>query len=209
MNDEQNRPQSADEHGPLMADHSYDGIQEYDNPMPGWWVWSFILSTVFAVYYYIAIETGNINTYEQDLAESVADLEAIRASYAEAHPVALMDETTLAGVVADNDRIASGQATYNTFCIACHGAAGEGGIGPNMTDAFWINGGSNMDIFNVIRDGVPAKGMAAWKDAIPAEDRASLVAFIVSLQGTEPANAKEAQGELYEVSAPSDTESDS
>ena len=100
--------------------------------------------------------------------------------------------------VADPAMAAEGAATYKTVCAACHGNEGQGLIGPNLTDAYWLHGGTNMDIYHVISDGVVAKGMPPWEAVYSSEERAQIVAFVRSLEGTNPPNAKEAEGELVE-----------
>lgn len=180
-----------------MEGHSYDGIKEYDNPMPGWWVWTFIACIVFSAVYLLGVHVfGFINTYEDDLAASLEQLEAVRAAYASANPTFQADEETLAALIADPASATNGAATYATYCAACHGDQGQGLIGPNLTDAYWLNGGTNVDIFEVITSGVPAKGMPAWENALSPEQRGELLAYIRSLAGTEPPGAKEPQGEL-------------
>lgn len=180
-----------------MAGHKYDGIQEYDNPMPGWWVWIFVGTVVFAVVYFVGITFFDfVDTYEDDLAQSRQELSVIREAYAAANPTFQVDEATLAGYVGDEAMIAAGAEHYKALCAACHNEQGQGLIGPNLADAYWIHGGTNVDLFDVITKGVPEKGMPGWEANLTPEDRAAVVAFIRSLEGTNPPNAKEPQGEL-------------
>ena len=179
--------------------HSYDGILEYDNPMPGWWIWLFIGTVVFAVVYVLGIEVfGYINTYEDDLAAGVEDLEEIRAQFAAASPAFVVDEATLAEYVGDATKVEAGATHYAAQCVACHGAQGQGLIGPNLTDNYWIKGGSLLDIYNNITEGSLEKGMPPWEGVFSPEQRAELVAYIRSIEGTDPPNAKAQEGELYE-----------
>lgn len=183
----------------VIKGHKYDGIKEYDNPMPGWWIWTFWATFIFALFYIPAVHFFDvIDTYEEDLAEGVAQLTAVREAYAEATPTFEADEATIAGFIGEDAAIEAGAATYASVCAACHGDQGQGLIGPNLVDAYWIHGGSNVDLFNVITVGVPAKGMPPWEATLTPEQRAEVIAFIRSLEGTEPPNAKEPQGELYE-----------
>lgn len=191
---------STQPHGPepdrLLPGHTYDGIQEYDNPMPGWWVWIFIATVVFAPFYLLGVHVfGYINTYEDDLARGMAELEERRAAHAAAHPAVVFGEAELAVFAEDPARVAAGAATYAAFCAACHGNAGEGLIGPNLTDEYWIHGGSGPEVFAVIAEGVPAKGMPGWESALVPEQIAELVAFVESLAGTNPPGAKGPEGE--------------
>jgi cytochrome c oxidase cbb3-type subunit 3 len=100
--------------------------------------------------------------------------------------------------VGDATQIEAGATHFATYCAVCHGPEGQGLIGPNLTDKYWLHGNMNEDIFRVLTEGVVEKGMAAWAGVLAPEDRAQLVAFIRSIEDTNPANAKEPQGELYE-----------
>lgn len=182
-----------------MQGHSYDGIQEYDNPMPGWWVWIFWATVLFTPFYILGVHVfGYIDTYQEDLAQSEQELAQIREAYAEAHPSLEVDEASLQKFVEDPAMAAAGATLFAANCASCHGAEGQGLIGPNLTDKYWIHGNTNVDIFNVITKGVLEKGMPPWESVFSVEERAQLVAFIRSLEGTNPPDAKEPQGELYE-----------
>lgn len=183
----------------VIKGHKYDGIQEYDNPMPGWWLWLLWATVIFSVIYILGIHVFDfVDTYEDDLAQGQAELETRRAAFAETQPTFEADEATLATYVGDATRVEAGSANFAATCAPCHGPAGEGGIGPNLTDAYWIHGNANTDIFTVISKGVIEKGMAPWENVFSPEQRAELVAFIQSIQGTNPPNAKAPEGALVE-----------
>ena len=183
----------------VIKGHKYDGIQEYDNPMPGWWLWLLWATVIFSVIYILGIHAFDfVDTYEDDLAQGQAELETRRAAFAETQPIFEADEATLATYVGDATRVEAGAANFATTCAPCHGPEGQGGIGPNLTDAYWIHGNANTDIFNVISKGVIEKGMAPWENVFSPEQRAEMVAFIQSIQGTNPPNAKAPEGELVE-----------
>ena len=95
---------------------------------------------------------------------------------------------------------------YNLNCIACHGANGEGGVGPNLTDPNWISGGGIQNIFKRIKYGVPDKGMIAWKNQMPPKAIQQVASYILTMEGTNPPNAKEPQGEIYVEPAEEDDE---
>jgi cytochrome c oxidase cbb3-type subunit 3 len=180
-----------------IAGHRYDGIREYDNPMPGWWVWIFWGSIIFSVVYYLGIGVfGFVDTYADDLEQSMAELQRIRDEYNQANPSATVDSAALALAVADPSRVTQGATLFAAQCAACHGPQGQGLIGPNMTDDYYIHGGTNMDAFNVIAEGVVAKGMPPWEAVYTPEELVSLVAYVRSLVGTSPPNPKDPQGEL-------------
>ena len=186
-------------HDQVIKGHRYDGIKEYDNPMPGWWVWIFWVCVAYSAVYFIGITWMDfVDTYEDDLAQSQEALEMQRAAYAEANPTFEATPANLAEFAESADRVSAGEATYQSLCASCHGNKGQGVIGPNLTDAYWIHGGSNADIYKILTEGVAAKGMPAWDASLQPEERAELVAFIRSIQGTEPEGAKAPEGDLVE-----------
>lgn len=202
MPDEQNAPERAltgDARDEVIEGHRYDGIKEYDNPMPGWWVGLLWATVVFSVIYVLGLNVfGFVDSYEEDLAESQAELQEMRAAYAEANPTFDADPEALERFVGDSEMIEAGAAAYTANCAACHGQEGEGLIGPNLADKYWLHGGTNVAIYEVIAEGVPAQGMPPWQSVLSAEQIAQMVAYIRSLEGTDPAGAKEPQGELVE-----------
>jgi cytochrome c oxidase cbb3-type subunit 3 len=107
-----------------------------------------------------------------------------------------VDETNVE-MLADENEIALGESLYKANCAACHGQLGEGGVGPNLTDDYWIHGGSIKDVFKTIKYGVPEKGMISWKSQLRPTDMHKVSSFIMTLKGTNPPNAKEPQGEIY------------
>lgn len=183
----------------LIRGHKYDGIREYDNPMPGWWVALFWACIVFSVIYVLGIYAfGFVDTYEEDLAQHLEALDVQRTTYAETHTTFEATPTALRRYVNDPSMAQAGAAHYTTFCVACHGAEGQGGIGPNLTDPYWLHGGENLDLYNAITNGFPQQGMAPWASQLTPEARAQVVAFIRSLAGTNPPDAKPPQGVLVE-----------
>lgn len=180
----------------VMTTHEYDGIRELDNNLPPWWKAMFYVTIAFGVVYlinYHLIGTGKTQAeeyeYEMAMAEKqVAEYKAALAAQAE--PV----EVPVTGPEA----IAAGKSVYMKFCSACHGAQGEGGIGPNFADQYWIHGGSMADIITTIEEGVPTKGMIAWKNQLSGAEIQQVAAFIYDLEGTDPAGQKAPQGELFE-----------
>ncbi len=185
----------------IIRGHNYDGIKEYDNPMPGWWVWIFWLSVAFAPIYVLGVHAfGFLDSYEDDLAQSQEELQMIRHAYAEANPDAAVDASALEEMVGNPTMIAAGAEHYAAQCAACHGMEGQGLIGPNLTDAYWVHGASNQAIFDVITNGVLEKGMPPWEAVYSPEERAELVAYIQSIQGTDPPNPKAPEGELVSES---------
>jgi cytochrome c oxidase cbb3-type subunit III len=175
----------------IMFDHEYDGIRELDNQLPPWWVYMFYATIVFAVvymWYYHINQDGNVqdNEYKQEL----VDAEIIMKQMAEK-----VNENT-ATLLTDESRLAKGAELFQQNCKACHGANGEGTVGPNLTDDYWLHGGDIKDIFKTVKYGVPQKGMIAWQAQLSASQIQEVASYIVTLRGTNPANPKDPQGEL-------------
>lgn len=177
--------------------HDYDGIEELDNPTPPWWQWGFVLSVVFAVVYlwvYFVSYSAPNQYQELEIANAKAEkqIQAYMASSAN-----LIDENTVT-LMTDEKDISAGQKIFVANCSACHMADGGGSVGPNLTDKYWIHGGTINDIFRTIKNGVPEKGMISWKNDLTPKEIAQTASFIHSLQGTKPANPKDPEGELHE-----------
>ena len=142
----------------VIQGHTYDGIREYDNPMPGWWVALFWIGILFAPVYMLGIHMfGYINTYGRPPRRATR-LEAVRTAYAATGPSFKTDEGALASTPRAQ-MAAAGAALFATICAACHGAQGQGVIGPNLTDDRWIHGGAASQVWASIENGFPAKGM--------------------------------------------------
>ena len=185
----------------VLTDHEYDGIRELDNNLPPWWTTLFYatiaFSVVYLVYYHV-LDMGPLQEeeYQIQMANAEAALEEFRAEKAEEGE--LIDEENV-NIVTDESTLAEAGRIYMQYCSACHGNEGQGGVGPNLTDNYWIHGGSVQDIFNTIKYGVPEKGMIAWQGQLSPEQMQGLSSYILeSLVGTNPPNPKESQGELYE-----------
>lgn len=175
-----------------VLEHEYDGIQEYDNPMPRWWVNMFWATIIFSIIY--AINVGPIGSGEGWIAIYENDMAAFRERFPDGAPTA--DAGQLAALANDPAALASGQAVYGQMCAACHGAGGEGTIGPNLTDDYWLHGASLPEILHTVSAGVPARGMPAWDKMLKPEEVNSVVVYVASLRGTDPANPKAPEGEL-------------
>jgi cytochrome c oxidase cbb3-type subunit 3 len=178
----------------ILLDHNYDGIQELDHRMPPWLAYFFYGTVAFAVLYMVSfwvLET--VPTSEQ---EYVAEVELAERQIAEYKKTvaAGLDENT-AKLVTDPKALETGKTLFAQNCQACHGGAGEGGVGPNLTDEYWMHGGTVGDVFKTIKYGVPEKGMIAWQQKLKPEEIQDVTGYILSLQGTRPANAKEPQGD--------------
>jgi cytochrome c oxidase cbb3-type subunit 3 len=177
----------------ILLDHNYDGIKELDNALPPWWLYSFYASIVFAVLYlgYYEILGGNTNVQNFEEEMEIARLNV--EQYKRDNP-STFDATKISSV-SDTD---AGQKIFKSNCAVCHAVDGGGGIGPNLTDDYWILGGGIKNIYNTISEGGrDGKGMIAWKNSLNAEKRQQVASYILSLQGTTPKKPKEKQGDLW------------
>lgn len=175
--------------------HSYDEIEEYDNPLPRWWLGMFWITIGFSALYFVFFHFGPgklpIDAYNEDMvafyelqAQQLLALGEIR-------------ESTLLGLMRDDAMVAGGAQLFQTKCTQCHGGRGEGGIGPNLTDDFWLHGGKLTDIYHTITEGVPAKGMLAWKNQLGPAEILSVASYVGTLRGSAPASPKAPQGAQF------------
>ena len=176
-----------------LLDHNYDGIQELNNPLPRWWVYLFYITIVFAVGYFTYFITGlgdSIDTKFQKNMSTLTENQDLKAIIPEEKTEDLSDYQ---GTISD------GKTVFMSKCAACHGQTGNGIVGPNLTDNYWIHGnGSKEAIVEVVEKGVPLKGMMAWEALLSQKDILDVVEYIRSLKGSNPANAKPPQGQLIE-----------
>lgn len=187
-----------------LLDHNYDGIQEYDNPMPAWWTWLFILTVVWSGAYIIMIETGLIQKYEAELADGLAEIRALQQQAAAS--LVDVDQAYLAALSGDAARIANGQAVYDRMCASCHSADGSGGIGNSLNSGDWRHGGTLVDIYTVVRDGVAAAGMPAWGNIMSHEDMVDATLFIETFGAVVAVDVPTGAAPSDDAPAPSDAD---
>ncbi len=175
----------------LMA-HDYDGIQEFDNPMPAWWKAIYIVSIIFAVGYYLYFYQGmGGKSIHEEYDAEVAEAQVKYAAFS----LAEVKEADLEALAKDPAAVAAGKAKFAAVCVACHDQQGQGKIGPNLTDEYWIHGkGTLVDIIKVVSEGVPAKGMPTWSRQMKADEIKQVVAFVASIRNTHVAG-KAPQGD--------------
>lgn len=171
----------------------YDGIQEYDNDLPRWWVGTFVISVLFGFgywFYYYTFEGPNQKEKYQEA------FQVYEKRY-QSKDIEVSDEALLAMMNSAED-LAKGKEIYDVNCVACHLASGGGSIGPNLTDAYWIHGGSPSDIHRIVVEGVVEKGMLAWKGILTSTQIDQVTAYVLTLKNTNVAGGKEPQGEPVE-----------
>jgi cytochrome c oxidase cbb3-type subunit III len=203
--DKFNSAVSVEKEKDMLLDHNYDGIRELDNSLPPWWKYGFYLTIVIGIIYLYRFHISHQGPSSQE--EFIAEMEkgeADKAAYL-AKSANNVDEGSVTMLV-DAAALASGKDLFVKNCAACHLADGGGSVGPNLTDEYWIHGGSIKDVFKSIKYGWQEKGMKSWKDDFSPKQIQELASFVKSLKGTTPATAKEKQGELYiEAGAPADS----
>jgi len=179
-----------------LLDHQYDGIQEYDNPLPAWWTIILWATIVWAVLYWLNVVPG-VGTGKGRLANYEAEMTAAAEKHGspEEQATAAIDAAAMTAALADPAALAAGKATFLASCAACHEADGGGNIGPNLTDDHWIHGNSYRGMLTVVANGVLDKGMPQWSAALSPQEITQVTAFVATLHGTKPAKAKDPQGE--------------
>jgi cytochrome c oxidase cbb3-type subunit III len=184
---------TRDEERDRLLGHDYDGIREYDNPLPGWWVWIFVGTIAFSAGYFAYYQLGPgptiLSQYEEEV-RLAAGQDASRVAGGGGE----VTEESLRALQRNAPVMASAKEMFGARCAPCHGPEGQGLIGPNLTDEYWLHGGKLTEIFRTIADGVPDKGMLAWKGQLRPEELRAVTAFIGTLRGTHPPNPKPPQG---------------
>lgn len=174
-------PDAPDVHRPdTLKDggHAFDGIQEYDNNLPRWWLWLFYATIAWSIWYIPFYHGGPGKVGPERLKD---DLAALAAERAKLNAGGALDEDGLRALAADPARVAAGKALYTQKCTACHGPEGLGGVGPNLRDRHWILGSTMSDIVAVLeKGGRPGKGMMSYASE-GTEGVRNLAVYIVAL----------------------------
>jgi len=180
----------------IILDHNYDGIRELDNKLPPWWVWMFYATIVFGVIYLARFHVFGDYTQDEEYVTEVSLAEAEIEAYKKTAKD-LVDVNTVALLTEASD-LSAGKAIFETNCVVCHMADGGGGIGPNLTDQNWILGGGIKNVFNTISEGGrDGKGMVAWKNVLKPVEMAQVASYLLTFQGTTPANPKAPEGDIW------------
>ena len=176
----------------LLIDHDYDGIKELSNRPPPWLMIIFygsIIWSVFYVFHYHILKTGpsQEDEYNQEVTEAKSMYKTVE-----------FDENNIT-LITDNGKLSKGLTLYSKVCAGCHGANGEGTVGPNLTDKNWLHGNTPEEVFKSIKDGIPGTSMTAYGNSYSNDKILLITSYILGeLEGTNPANAKAPEGKLYE-----------
>lgn len=181
----------------VLLDHDYDGIRELNHPLPSWWLGTFFITIIFAVFYYIAYTFMDAKTLDRELAEEMKVVTELQTEFENKSGRFNLEEYNK--ITSDKKVMKAAKKTYKRKCKACHGKFGEGGVGPNLTDKYWLHGNGSLEtVYNTINKGVVDKGMAAWGPVLGKEKVYGVLKYIQAFKGTNPDGAKAPQGELYE-----------
>lgn len=210
----------------LMADHEYDGIHELDNDLPGWWVGLFYVTIIWGCLYLFYYHFSGLGYSSQDEYRQEMNPNYVRVDtgpprflgvFPEYRPVYYEDkrlrhtnakaavliveekrenDTATYVALTDKESIEAGKEIFMTKCVSCHGKFGEGGIGPNLTDDYWLHGGDFSNILKTVKFGVPTKGMITWRYELKPEQILEVASYVRTLHGTNPPNPKAPQGDL-------------
>jgi cytochrome c oxidase cbb3-type subunit 3 len=185
---------SADSDRDLLREHEYDGIQEYDNPTPGWWNLIFLGSFLFAIWYILYYHASTVSVsvaqgYETDVSD---DLKKRFSSIGDLKP----DESTLLKFMANEEWKLVGASVFKAQCVSCHASNAAGQIGPNLTDDYYKNVKQLSDIPLVIAGGAAAGAMPAWKTRLHPNEVVLVAAYVASLRGKNLPGPRGQEGEL-------------
>lgn len=185
-----------EEEGQLLLEHDYDGIKELDNDLPPWWTKLFyaciIFGFIYLAKYHLFGDASQVQEFETEMAEAKLAVEEYKKTAKD-----LIDFETVTLLTEAGD-ISSGKKVFETNCIACHRPDAGGAIGPNLTDDHWILGGGIKNVFHTITEGGrDGKGMVAWKGTLKPSEIQQVASYVLSLQGTNPKDAKPAEGDVW------------
>ncbi|WP_396172986.1 cbb3-type cytochrome c oxidase N-terminal domain-containing protein [Flavobacterium sp.] len=191
------RTKAIEQEADVMLDHNYDGIRELDNVLPPWWVYLFYGTIIFGAIYLVRYQIMDGNNQVQEFQTEMQEAKVAVAEYLKTAPDMMSKEKVT--LLTDATSLAAGKAIYTANCVACHRPDGGGQIGPNLTDNYWILGGGIKNVFNTIMEGGrDGKGMVAWKASIKPSDIQKVASYVLSLQGTNPKDAKPTEPEAKE-----------
>ena len=167
-----------------VTGHVYDGIEEYDNPLPGWWTALFYITIIFSIgyafLYFAQPEWTNVRVAYQ--LDKERDIERQFAEIGELEP----DRATLLDFITDPEKekwLTFGKTLFAANCVSCHGREGEGVSAPNMTDDAYLHVKTIEDIADVVANGAKAGAMPAWGTRLGQNEVVLVSAYVASLRG--------------------------
>ncbi len=173
--------------------HEYDDIQEADNQLPRWWLYTLFGSIVFAGGYWLYFHTYGTGKTPLQVFE-IDRMEAAKAEQARLEAAGPFTPDKLVAMSKNLAVVEAGRAQFASTCATCHAANATGQVGPNLTDEYWIHGGKPENILRSIRGGWVDKGMPAWGPQIGEAKVREVAAYVYSLKGKN-LTGKAPQGE--------------
>ncbi|MCB9091928.1 MAG: c-type cytochrome [Halobacteriovoraceae bacterium] len=181
----------------LLLNHDYDGIQEFNFPLPNWWLTTFWGAIIFGIGYFSYYIIFNGPDLKHEYFVNKEEIHALRAEYLA--KLKKFDVNTYTSYASSPEMVKHGEYVFNMNCVACHREKGAGDIGPNLTDEYWLFAkGTPETIFPFIIEGNPLNGMPAWGELLGEDDLYAVTAYIMSIQGYPHENPKAPQGEIPE-----------
>lgn len=163
--------------GVILRDHVVDGIQEYDQRLPRWWLVILFGVMLFSIIYWVVMDNHSyVGGEDETLEAKLQAIETIRL----ANSIDVTNDALFWDMRNNPAFVSAGQATFEANCVACHGKELQGGIGFNLVDEEWVHGGLPSEIYHTIDAGVPEKGMQAWGPLLGQKRIAEVVAYILS-----------------------------
>lgn len=176
----------------LLIDHSYDGIQELNHPLPSWWSSVWAITIVYAIGYFVYYQFMGGTSLQGEFEKNYKVVQAQQAEYKKLESA--FDPGYFEKIVAD-DGVKKGHEVYELNCLPCHAEGGKGDIGPNLTDDHWlIAKGTPETIYDVVFNGSEANGMPIWSDMISKDEIYQSVAYVMTFHNTFK-KGKEPEGE--------------
>ena len=185
---------NQDDPADSLTDQSFDGIQQYDHPLPVWWIWLFVVGLLFAPPYFWYYHNGTqgrslADHHEQELAE------VLKLQFSQMGEVTA-DRETLVRFLYEDSWLRVGRSVFKSNCVACHGREGVGKVGPNLQDDHYKNVGDIADILRVLQHGANAGAMPAWKSKLSTNEIVLVSAYVASLRGSGDGSGKPAEGRV-------------
>ena len=163
--------------GVILKEHAYDGIREYDQRLPSWWLITLHGAILFSIIYWIVLDQESWEGETHDKLEArLAAIDTIKL----ANSIDVTNDELFWEMVDNPTFVSAGKATYDAFCVACHGVNLEGGIGFNLVDSEWIHGSKPSELYLSVANGFQDKGMLAWEPQIGQKRVAEVVAYVLS-----------------------------
>lgn len=197
MNDNDNRNKILnEEEESLLLNHNYDGIEEFNYPLPTWWLWTFNGGIIFAAIYIYFYNVAGAPSLRDEYNKEIVKLEKIQEEQRKLTGNFSIEEYNQWSSQ-DNSKTMAAEV-YNENCMSCHEEGGKGDIGPNLTDSHWLNikKVEPTNLYAFIRIGNEDNGMPGWQDTLEKEELFAVVKYIMDIKDTNIAGGKEAQGEL-------------